>query len=88
MSEFRFFFAGTCFAILFEKRERADIAFGWNLIGAVIGGLTEFLTMAVGFKALLLLTITIYLLAFLFHLREKGIYKSTQTVAAEHKTVI
>ncbi len=71
------FFAGTCFALLFEKRERADIAFGWNLIGAVIGGLAEFLTMIVGFKALLLLTISIYLLAFLFYIREKDIYTSS-----------
>ncbi|MBF0099663.1 MAG: hypothetical protein HQK77_02020 [Desulfobacterales bacterium] len=64
------FFAGNCFAFLFEKRERVDIAFGWNLIGAVIGGLTEFLTMIVGFRSLLLLTISIYLLALLFYIRE------------------
>ena len=65
------FFAGTCFALLFEKRERADIAFGWNLIGAVTGGLSEFLTMVVGFKALLLVAVLIYLFAFLFYFREK-----------------
>ena len=65
------FFAGTCFALLFEKRERADLAFGWNLIGAVVGGLSEFLTMRIGFKNLLLLSVTIYLLAFILYIREE-----------------
>jgi len=64
------FFAATCFALLFEKRHRADLAFGWNLIGAVAGGLLEFLSMWIGFKALLLLSASIYLLAFLFYTRE------------------
>jgi len=65
------FFAGKCFALLFKLRDRADLAFGWNLIGAVIGGLAEFLAMWVGFKALLLLSVSIYLLAFLCYARER-----------------
>jgi len=63
------FFAGTFFASVFGEREHADLAFGWNLLGAVLGGLLEFLSMALGFKALLLLAIAAYLLAFLAHTR-------------------
>ena len=48
------FFAASCFAILFRGRETSSTAFGWNLLGAVAGGLLEFGSMAVGLKALLL----------------------------------
>lgn len=30
-----------CFAARFRTRPAADLAFGWNLLGAVLGGLTE-----------------------------------------------
>jgi SAM-dependent methyltransferase len=63
------FFAATCFAILFEAREDSDRAFGWNLLGAVAGGLAEFLSMIVGLKALGLVALAAYLGAALFHIR-------------------
>ncbi len=40
------FFAATLFAALFQERESAGAAFGWNLLGAVAGGLIEFTSMA------------------------------------------
>jgi Spermine/spermidine synthase domain len=55
------FFAAVCFALRFSRRADAGRAFGWNLIGAVLGGLMEFLGMSVGFSALVLLTIACYL---------------------------
>lgn len=64
------FFAGTCFAVLFARREHPERAFGWNLLGAAAGGLTEFLTMAIGLKALLLVALTAYVLAFWLARRE------------------
>jgi hypothetical protein len=42
------FFASVCFALRFRVRPAADIAFGWNLLGAVAGGLLEFLSMSLG----------------------------------------
>lgn len=54
-------FASICFAERFEQRAAADLAFGWNLIGAVLGGLTEFFSMAAGFRALTLVAICAYL---------------------------
>lgn len=54
------FFASTCFALRFKTRAEPDAAFGWNLIGAVAGGLTEFLSMAVGLRALLYIALAAY----------------------------
>jgi hypothetical protein len=55
------FFASVCFALRFRERQRPDIAFGWNLLGAVAGGLLEFLSMLVGLKALSWIAIAAYL---------------------------
>jgi hypothetical protein len=63
------FFAAACFALLFRERSPAGTAFGWNLLGAVAGGLLEFTSMAVGLKALLLVALAAYLGATLAHLR-------------------
>ena len=59
------FFASLCFAALFRGRPDSTIAFGWNLLGAVAGGLLELGAMALGFKALHLVALVAYLLAFL-----------------------
>lgn len=55
------FFAALCFAARFKVRKDSDLAFGWNLLGAVIGGLVEFTSMRFGIKALTLFAIAIYL---------------------------
>ncbi|MBW1810123.1 MAG: methyltransferase domain-containing protein [Deltaproteobacteria bacterium] len=55
------FFASACFALRFRDRAHVDLAFGWNLLGAVAGGLMEFFSMAVGLKALSLVAIAAYL---------------------------
>ena len=67
------FFAAACFALLFKDREAADIAFGWNLLGAVAGGLLEYLSMAVGICALSLLALAAYLVAVLIRLRAEEV---------------
>jgi spermidine synthase len=59
------FFASICFALLFREREHAETAFGWNMLGAVFGGLLEFSSMALGLRAMTLLAIVAYLLAVL-----------------------
>jgi SAM-dependent methyltransferase len=64
------FFAALCFAALFRGRRDVTIAFGWNLLGAVAGGLLELGAMAVGFKALHLVALAAYLMAFLAWKRE------------------
>jgi hypothetical protein len=64
------FFAAACFALRFKTREAVDLAFGWNLIGAVVGGLLEFFSMSVGLKALLLVATGAYLGAFILKAKE------------------
>ena len=65
------FLASVGFARLFETRTEPDLAFGWNLLGAVAGGLIELVSMAVGLKALLLVAAAAYLGALLLALRPK-----------------
>ena len=65
------FFAAACFAMRFRVRQSAGVAFGWNLLGAVTGGLLEFLSMVIGLKALSLVAILAYLGALL--IRERSL---------------
>ena len=58
------FFAAVCFAHRFRSRESVDLAFGWNLLGAVLGGLLELTSMALGLRALTLVALVAYLGAF------------------------
>jgi hypothetical protein len=63
------FCASLCFAALFREREHAATAFGWNLLGAVAGGLLEFSATAIGLRALLLVALAAYLLAYWIRIR-------------------
>lgn len=72
------FFAALCFADRFRVRAAADLAFAWNLLGAVCGGLLEFLSMSLGFRAMTLVAMSAYLLAFLAAARWE---KTTRYVA-------
>ena len=58
-------FAGACFAIRFRTRPNSSVAFGWNLLGAVLGGLLEFLAMDFGLRAMVLLALAAYGVAIL-----------------------
>lgn len=55
------FFASTLFAVRFGVRVRTDVALGWNLLGAVLGGLLEFSSMLIGIRNLSLLALALYL---------------------------
>jgi spermine/spermidine synthase len=63
------FLASVGFARVFEKRTDPGLAFGWNLLGAVAGGLLELVSMAVGLKALVLVAAAAYLGALLIAVR-------------------
>jgi hypothetical protein len=59
------FFASICFSELFRARARPEIAFGWNMLGAVAGGFLEFSSMQFGLKSATLFALLAYLAAFL-----------------------
>ncbi len=58
------FFASTCFALQFRDEEAADVAFGWNILGAVAGGLMELFSMLTGLRLLAVIALMSYLAAF------------------------
>lgn len=69
-------FASICFALRFADRKNPELAFGWNMLGAVVGGLIEFLSMAVGLRALLVVGLVAYLGVAL--LRERAVAAEAQ----------
>jgi hypothetical protein len=58
-------FAGVVFSSLFAGHPRPDAAFGSNLMGAVVGGASEALSLAFGIRFLTLLALVFYIGAFL-----------------------
>jgi MFS family permease len=57
------FFAGILFASEFQAAESPSAALGANMLGAVVGGLLENLSLVTGMKALLLIAIVLYCFA-------------------------
>jgi SAM-dependent methyltransferase len=57
------FFAGVIFARSFRDEANPDQAFGSNIAGSVIGGLTESFSTLLGFRHLLILAICFYVLS-------------------------
>lgn len=59
------FFAGIIFIISFKKTKNRDIAFGANILGAVIGGLLEYSALPFGLKSLYYFSLVFYFFSFL-----------------------
>jgi SAM-dependent methyltransferase len=57
------FLAGLLFSVEFRKAGSPGSALGANVLGAVLGGLLENISLLVGMRALLLLTVAVYLVA-------------------------
>jgi spermidine synthase len=57
------FFAGVIFATVFRESRQPDVDFGSNVAGIILGGLSEHLSLVVGFNYLLLLAAAYYLLS-------------------------
>jgi hypothetical protein len=57
------FFAGILFASEFQKADSPSAALGANMLGAVVGGLLENLSLIIGMKALLLVAVVLYCFA-------------------------
>jgi hypothetical protein len=57
------FLANVIFAQRFKDVGSSTTAFGANLLGAMVGGILEYASIAVGYRALLLVVAALYLLA-------------------------
>jgi hypothetical protein len=53
-------FAGMVFIRSFSDAHFSGSALGWNLIGAVLGGMLETISQATGLRALVLIAIALY----------------------------
>jgi SAM-dependent methyltransferase len=65
------FFANLVFTASFRDTRTADMAFASNLLGAMLGGVLEYLALLTGYRALLLLVAALYALAWLFATRAR-----------------
>ncbi len=78
------FIANLVFAERFRNVEESNVAFGANLLGAMVGGLLEYVALLTGYQALLLLVAVLYGAAFLtgrVHLRQ-GVATSPAQVSS------
>jgi SAM-dependent methyltransferase len=57
------FFAGVIFATRFRESRQPDVDFGSNVAGIILGGLSEQLSLVIGFNYLLLVAAAYYLLS-------------------------
>jgi SAM-dependent methyltransferase len=63
------FFAGVIFASAFRESRQPDVDFGSNVAGIILGGLSEHLSLVLGFNYLLLVAAGYYLLSLAFRPR-------------------
>jgi len=59
------YFSGLIFVHLWAAAERKDLALGSNILGSLVGGIASTLSMIVGFLGITMMTLGVYLLAFL-----------------------
>jgi SAM-dependent methyltransferase len=67
------FFASLVFALMIRDENNLAQAYGSNILGAVVGGAMEYLSLIFGFKFLLGVTLAFYLITFLLLYRQGSI---------------
>ncbi len=72
------FFAGLIFSTVYKRSAVPSVAFGYNLLGAMVGGLLEYSSLAIGVNDLNLLCLVLYGAVAVILLRRKQV---GQTVA-------
>jgi SAM-dependent methyltransferase len=65
------FLANLVFSYSFRDTRTADMAFASNLLGAMVGGVLEYLALVTGYQALLLILAGLYVLAYLLATRAR-----------------
>jgi spermidine synthase len=73
------FFAGVVFAASFRDSAQPDLAFGSNIGGAILGGLSENLSLVVGFNNLLIIAMAYYVLSAVLAPRNRS-WKGNPTI--------
>jgi hypothetical protein len=70
------FFAGLIFSTTFRDCRDPAMLLGTNLLGATVGGFSEYLSMAIGMRALMLIVIAAYLGSLLCRLNGRQVVGS------------
>jgi hypothetical protein len=78
------FFAGVIFATAFRDSKNPDIDFGSNVAGIILGGLSEQLSLIIGFKFLLLVALGYYALSWILRPGIPGEITSPGTGVGAH----
>jgi hypothetical protein len=80
-------FAGMVFIRSFSDASFSGAALGWNLIGAVLGGMLETISQATGLRALVLMAIALYIGSWIAR-SQAGTKQaaSAPAIAAAHET--
>lgn len=60
------FFANLIYSTVFRDTVKANVSFGANLLGTMVGGATEYLALYFGYQNLIIFALIFYLLAFYF----------------------
>ena len=76
------FAANIIFAKRFNTAADPALAFGTNLLGAMLGGCLEYLSLVFGYRALLILAGALYACAYLAKPRDLGVIQTKSDVAA------
>jgi hypothetical protein len=77
------FFAAVCFSRLFADQAVTGYPLGVNLVGAMAGGVLEYVSMITGMRAVWLLVLVIYLLAWLAARRARLVPALSSAAAPE-----
>ena len=73
---FPIFAANLVFARRFRDSADSTAAFGANLLGAMVGGLLEYVSLITGYRSLLLIVALLYGVAFLLRPNERVIART------------
>jgi len=76
------FLANIIFTNAFRDSETADIAFASNLLGIMVGGGMEYLSMVMGYRLLLIPVILFYACALLLRRRSRATPGTSDEAAA------
>lgn len=76
------FFAGIIFATVFRESRKPDVDFGSNVAGIILGGLSEQLSLVLGFNYLIFVAIAYYVLSAVLRPRLRGGEGAELTAAA------
>ena len=82
------FFAGMVFIRSFSEARFSGVALGWNLIGAVLGGMLETISQATGIRALVLMAIGIYIGSWIACRKTRTIEHAETTAIAEAQELV